>query len=41
MKQHSQTVIIRNYQNADCSLRKENLVPLIIISGTLSFLICT
>ena len=31
-----QTVMVRNYQNADCSLRK-NMVSFIIIFGTLSF----
>jgi len=36
MKQHSETVMVSNYQNADCSLRK-NIVSFIISFGTLSF----
>jgi len=38
-KQHSETVIVLNYQNADYSLRKKFIVSFIIIFGTLSFLI--
>ena len=37
IKQHSETVIVRNYQNADCSLRKKFIVSFIIILGPLSF----
>ena len=39
IKQHSETVMVWNYQNADCSLRKKLFVSFIIILGTLSFLI--
>ena len=34
-KQHSKTIMVRNYKNADCSL-KINFVSFIIIFGTLS-----
>ena len=37
IKQHSETVIVWNYQNADCSLRKKFIVSFIIILGPLSF----
>jgi len=40
IKQHSETVIVWNYRNADCSLRKE-LLSFIIIFGTLSFAVGT
>jgi len=35
-KQHSETVMVCNYQNADCSLRKKIIASFIIIFGTLS-----
>ena len=38
IKQHSETVMVWNYQNADCSLRKKIIVSFFfIIFGTLSF----
>ena len=37
VEQHSETVMVWNYQNADCSLRKKNLLSFVIIFGTLSF----
>ena len=37
IKQHSETVIVWNYQNANCGLRKNVIVSFIIIFGTLSF----
>jgi len=37
IKQHSETVMVWNYQNADCSLRKKFIVLFIITFGTLSF----
>ena len=37
IKQHSGTVIVWNYQNANYSLRKKIIVSFIIIFGTLSF----
>ena len=36
-KQHSETVMVSNYQNADCNLRRKIVVSFIIIFGTLSF----
>jgi len=36
-KQHSETVMVWNYQNADCSLKNKFIVLFIIIFGTLSF----
>ena len=36
VKKHSETVTVSNYQNADCSLRKNSVASLIIIFGTLS-----
>jgi len=41
IKQHSETVMVWNYQNADCSFRKKIIVPFIIIFGRLSLLIWT
>jgi len=41
IKQHSGTVMVWNYQNADCSLRKRFIVSFIIIFGALSFPIAT
>jgi len=40
IKQHSETVMVRNYQNADCSLRNFFYLFVLFIStfGTLSFL---
>jgi len=40
IKQHSETVMVRNYQNADCILRKKFIVSFVIF-GTLSFPIST
>jgi len=38
VKQHSETVVVRNYQNVDFSLREKIIVSFIIIFfGTLSF----
>ena len=37
IKQHSETVMVWNHQNADCSLRKKFIVSFTIIFGTLSF----
>jgi len=37
IEQHSETVMVANYQNADCSLKNKFVVLLIIICGTLSF----
>jgi len=37
MKQHSETIVVWNYQNADCSLKNKFIVLFIIIIGTLSF----
>ena len=37
IKQHSETVMVWNHQNADCSLRKKFIESFIIISGTFSF----
>jgi len=37
IKQHSETIMVLNYQNADCSLRKEFIVPFVILFGTVSF----
>ena len=37
IKQHSETVIVWNCQNANCSLRKVITVSFVIIFGTLSF----
>ena len=37
IKQHSETVMVWNYQNADCSLKSKFIVLLMIIFGTLSF----
>jgi len=37
IKQHSETVMVLNYRNADCTLKDKFLVPFIIIFGTLSF----
>ena len=37
VKQHSETVMVRNYQNVDCTFRKKIIVSFIIIFGTLSF----
>jgi len=38
VKRHSETVVVRNYQNVDCSLREKIIVSFIIIFfGTLSF----
>jgi len=36
-KQHSKTIMVRNYKNADCSLKNNFVVLFIIIFGTLSF----
>jgi len=36
IKQHSETVMVWHYQNADCSLRKKFIVSFTIIFGTLS-----
>jgi len=36
IKQHSQTVAVWHYENADCSLRKKNIVSFIVICGTLN-----
>jgi len=41
IEQHSETVMVRNYQNADCSLKNKFTALFIIISGTLSFPIAT
>ena len=41
IKQHSKTVMVWNYRNADCSLRERFIVSSIIIFGTLSFPINT
>ena len=41
MKEHSETVTVTNYQNADCSLRKKVTVSFLIIFGTLLFPIQT
>ena len=35
IKQHSETVMVWNYQNSDCSLRKKFIVSFIITFGTL------
>jgi len=37
IKHESETVVVWNYQNVDCNLRKKIIVPFIIISGALSF----
>jgi len=37
IKHHSETVMVWNYPNAECSLRKKIIVSFIIIFGTLSF----
>jgi len=37
IKQHSETVVVWNYQNADCSLKNKLIVSFVIIFGTLSF----
>jgi len=37
IKQHSETVMARSRQNADCSFRKKIIVSFIVIFGTLSF----
>jgi len=37
IKQHSETVMVWNYQNADCSLKNNFIVLFIIVFGTLSF----
>jgi len=39
IKQHMETVIVWNYQNADCSFKKKFTVLFIIIFGTVSFLV--
>jgi len=36
-KQHSETVMVLNYQNADCRLKKFFIVSFITIFGTLAF----
>jgi len=40
IKQHSETVMVLNYQNADCSLEKKIIVSFIIIFDTFSFPMC-
>jgi len=37
MKHYWETVVVRNYQNADFSLKNKFIVLFIIIFGTLSF----
>ena len=37
IKQHSETVVIRNYQNADCSLKINIFMLFIVTFATLSF----
>jgi len=37
VKQHSETVMVWKYQNADCSLRKKTIVSSVIIFGIPSF----
>ena len=37
MKQHSETVMVWNYQNTDCSLKNTFIVSFITAVGTLSF----
>ena len=37
IKQHSETVMVLNYQNADCSLKNKRIVLFVMIFGTLSF----
>jgi len=37
IKQHSETLMVWNYQNADCSLKKKFIVSFITIFGILSF----
>jgi len=37
IEQHSETVMVWNYRNADCSLRKNFVASSVVIFGTLSF----
>ena len=37
IKQHSETVMVSNYQNANCRFKKKKLLSFIVIFGTLSF----
>jgi len=37
VKQHSEAVMVLNYQNADCSLKNNFIVLFSITFGTLSF----
>jgi len=37
IKHHSETVMVRNYENADCSLRKKIIVSFIVIFGGTTF----
>ena len=37
MSNSTETVMVRNYQNADCALENEFTVLFVVIFGTLSF----